>query len=60
LGGKSLTFTGVDYPADIAGFLEGGDPQGSRNMANQLTNAASTCPNVSCVRFLSLSYFTDC
>ncbi|KAF7364843.1 Cutinase [Mycena venus] len=33
LGGKSLTFTGVNYAADIAGFLEGGDPAGSATMA---------------------------
>ncbi|KAJ7292529.1 cutinase [Mycena rebaudengoi] len=49
LGGKSLTFTGVDYAADIAGFLAGGDPTGSRNMANQLTNAAASCPNAALV-----------
>ncbi|KAJ7274161.1 cutinase [Mycena rebaudengoi] len=45
LGGRSLTFTGVNYAADIAGFLAGGDPQGSRTMATLLTNAASACPN---------------
>jgi cutinase len=33
LGGKSLSFQGVDYPADIPGFLEGGDAQGSKDMA---------------------------
>ncbi|KAF8214990.1 cutinase, partial [Mycena galopus ATCC 62051] len=33
LGAKTLTFAGVDYPADIAGFLEGGDPAGSKTMA---------------------------
>ncbi|KAJ7680171.1 cutinase [Mycena olivaceomarginata] len=33
LSGKSLTFTGVDYPADIAGFLEGRDLAGSATMA---------------------------
>jgi cutinase len=49
LGGKSLTFTGVNYPADIAGFLEGGDPQGSINMAQDLTNAANSCPNAAIV-----------
>ncbi|KAJ7780787.1 cutinase [Mycena maculata] len=45
LGGKTLTFTGVDYPASIAGFLEGGDPAGSTTMAEDLTNAASSCPD---------------
>ncbi|KAF5361216.1 hypothetical protein D9757_013453 [Collybiopsis confluens] len=47
LGGKSLSFQGVDYPASILGFLEGGDPQGSTNMATMLTSAATSCPNVS-------------
>ncbi|THV08151.1 cutinase [Dendrothele bispora CBS 962.96] len=45
LGGRSLSFQGVDYPANIAGFLEGGDPQGSQTMANDLTTAANNCPN---------------
>ncbi|KAJ6585375.1 cutinase [Mycena capillaripes] len=53
LGGKSLTFTGVDYAADIAGFLEGGDPAGSATMAQDasfsLTNAANSCPNAALV-----------
>ncbi|KAK7462162.1 hypothetical protein VKT23_007765 [Stygiomarasmius scandens] len=49
LGSRSLSFQGVDYPADIPGFLEGGDPQGSRNMANDLTNAANACPNAKLV-----------
>ncbi|KAJ7439217.1 cutinase [Mycena latifolia] len=49
LGGKSLTFTGVDYAADIPGFLEGGDPAGSAAMAQDLTNAANSCPNVAIV-----------
>ncbi|KAJ7292536.1 cutinase, partial [Mycena rebaudengoi] len=48
---------GVDYAADVAGFLAGGDPIGSRNIVNQvtnqLTNAAASCPNVSRVRFSS-------
>ncbi|KAL0570679.1 hypothetical protein V5O48_011286 [Marasmius crinis-equi] len=49
LGGRSLSFTGVDYPADIAGFLAGGSPQGSRTMAQDLTSAASACPNAALV-----------
>ncbi|KAF7364844.1 Cutinase [Mycena venus] len=39
LGGKSLTFTGVDYAADIAGFLEGGDPTGSATMAQDASDS---------------------
>ncbi|KIK61370.1 carbohydrate esterase family 5 protein [Collybiopsis luxurians FD-317 M1] len=49
LGGKSLSFQGVDYPADIPGFLEGGSPEGSTNMANMLTSAASSCPDAALV-----------
>ncbi|KAJ7498489.1 cutinase [Mycena latifolia] len=49
LGGKSLSFQGVDYPASIPGFLEGGDPQGSKTMASDLTNAANSCPNAAIV-----------
>ncbi|KAJ7464652.1 cutinase [Mycena galericulata] len=49
LGSKTLTFTGVDYPADIAGFLEGGDPAGSKTMAQDLTNAANWCPDAAIV-----------
>ncbi|KAJ6560428.1 cutinase, partial [Mycena capillaripes] len=49
LGGKSLSFQGVDYPADIPGFLAGGDAQGSKTMATDLTNAATSCPNAAIV-----------
>ncbi|KAF7348237.1 Cutinase [Mycena sanguinolenta] len=49
LGGKSLAFTGVDYPANIAGFLEGGDPAGSVTMAQDITNAANSCPKAAIV-----------
>ncbi|KAJ7708628.1 cutinase [Mycena metata] len=33
LPGKTLSFAGVNYPTSIPGFLEGGDPQGSKTMA---------------------------
>ncbi|KAF5358987.1 hypothetical protein D9758_004833 [Tetrapyrgos nigripes] len=49
LGGQSLSFQGVDYPADIPGFLEGGDKQGSQTMADDITNAAKACPNTKIV-----------
>ncbi|KAJ7887485.1 cutinase [Mycena olivaceomarginata] len=49
LGGKSLSFQGVDYPADIPGFLAGGDAQGSKTMAADLTKAATSCPNAAIV-----------
>ncbi|KAJ7028105.1 cutinase-domain-containing protein [Mycena alexandri] len=48
--GKILTFMGVaNYSASIAGFLEGGDPDGSKAMASQLTLAARFCPDASVV-----------
>ncbi|KAE9406519.1 cutA, cutinase A [Gymnopus androsaceus JB14] len=49
LGGRSLSFQGVDYPASIAGFLEGGDPAGSQTMANDLTSAVNSCPDAKIV-----------
>ncbi|KAJ7717000.1 cutinase [Mycena metata] len=49
LGGKTLTFTGVNYPASIAGFLEGGDPAGSTTMAQDLTRAAASCPSAAII-----------
>ncbi|KAF9255237.1 hypothetical protein L218DRAFT_844708, partial [Marasmius fiardii PR-910] len=33
LGGRSLSFNGVEFPADIPGFLAGGSPEGSLQMA---------------------------
>ncbi|KAJ7930560.1 cutinase [Mycena leptocephala] len=42
---KTLTFSGVDYPAEFVGFFEGGSPEGSVAMAQQLTSAANSCPN---------------
>ncbi|KAK1227895.1 hypothetical protein PQX77_009085 [Marasmius sp. AFHP31] len=49
LGSRSLSFQGVDYPADIPGFLAGGDPAGSRTMAADITAAANSCPNAKIV-----------
>ncbi|KAJ7749629.1 cutinase [Mycena metata] len=46
---KTLTFEGVAYSASIAGFLEGGDPDGSKAMASQITLAARLCPDASVV-----------
>ena len=31
-GGKKLVVQGVDYPANVQGFLAGGDAQGSKTM----------------------------
>lgn len=49
LSGKSLNFIGVDYPADIAGFLAGGSREGATNMANGVTSTANACPNTKIV-----------
>ncbi|CAK5263097.1 unnamed protein product [Mycena citricolor] len=48
-GNLTLAFAGVAYAADVLGFLEGGDPQGARAMANDLTSAASACPKAALV-----------
>lgn len=34
IGEDNLALQGVDYPADVAGFEEGGDPDGSQLMAD--------------------------
>ncbi|XP_006457779.1 hypothetical protein AGABI2DRAFT_190202 [Agaricus bisporus var. bisporus H97] len=49
LGGRSLNFVGVDYAATIGGFLQGGDPEGARTMARDVTSFASSCPNTAIV-----------
>lgn len=40
-----VTVTGVDYPANVAGFLQGGDPDGAETMAGLAQAAANACPN---------------
>ncbi|KAH8801992.1 cutinase, partial [Flagelloscypha sp. PMI_526] len=37
------SFVGVDYPADWQGAVIGGSIQGSRTMAQMITNSSSTC-----------------
>lgn len=49
LAGKSVDFIGVDYPADVAGYLAGGSPIGAANMADGVTQAASRCPDTKIV-----------
>ncbi|OJD33109.1 uncharacterized protein BKCO1_3300095 [Diplodia corticola] len=41
----NVDFQGVDYPADVAGFLAGGDAGGSKLMAQMVTQAVASCPN---------------
>ncbi|EKG20767.1 Cutinase [Macrophomina phaseolina MS6] len=45
MGGGNVQFQGVDYPADVPGFLAGGDAQGSKTMAQMVTQAVAACPN---------------
>ncbi|APA13668.1 hypothetical protein SS1G_07661 [Sclerotinia sclerotiorum 1980 UF-70] len=49
LGSSAVSMTGVDYPADIPGFLEGGDSAGSQTMAKMVTSALSSCPETKIV-----------
>ncbi|KAA8564429.1 hypothetical protein EYC84_011366 [Monilinia fructicola] len=47
--GGSVTMNGVPYAADVPGFLKGGDPTGSKVMANMVSSALSSCPNTKLV-----------
>ena len=50
LGGTSrLAIQGVTYPANVAGFLSGGDAAGSTTMFNLINQAASRCPSTKIV-----------
>lgn len=49
LENQSLNFIGVDYPADLQGFEEGGDPNGAKTMAADITNAVNSCPDTKVV-----------
>ncbi|GKT44522.1 cutinase [Colletotrichum spaethianum] len=43
--GGNLAVQGVEYPADIPGFLAGGDANGSQMMATLTQQAITNCPN---------------
>ncbi|KAF9053103.1 cutinase [Panaeolus papilionaceus] len=49
LPGRSVDFSGVSYPANVAGFLAGGDNGGSITMANSVTSIANRCSNTKIV-----------
>ncbi|KAJ7085437.1 cutinase-domain-containing protein [Mycena belliarum] len=49
LGNRTLSFTGVDYPAQVPGYLESGNLEDSAKMAHILTSAAGQCPSASLV-----------
>jgi hypothetical protein len=45
VGAGNVAVQGVDYPADIPGFLAGGDAGGSTKMASLVAQAMSQCPS---------------
>ncbi|KAI8933880.1 hypothetical protein NX059_009577 [Plenodomus lindquistii] len=50
LGGTgALAIQGVTYPANVIGFLAGGDSAGATTMFNLINQAASRCPNTKIV-----------
>lgn len=49
IGSQSLAVQGVDYPATIAGYLEGGDPGGAATLASLVSQAVSQCPSTQIV-----------
>ncbi len=49
LGAENVAVQGVDYPADILGYLEGGDKGGASTTASLLNQAASECPDTKIV-----------
>lgn len=50
LGGASrLAIQGVNYAANVFGFLAGGDAQGTTTMFNLINQAASRCPSTKIV-----------
>lgn len=49
IGADNIAVQGVDYPANILGYLEGGDLGGAATTASLLERAASQCPNTQIV-----------
>ncbi|KAF3025490.1 separase/separin [Neopestalotiopsis sp. 37M] len=47
--GGDIAVQGVQYPADIPGFLAGGDKAGSAKMASLVTQAMTQCPDTKVV-----------
>ncbi|KAL0941649.1 cutinase [Colletotrichum truncatum] len=44
IGADNLAVQGIEYPADIPGFLAGGDANGSQMMATLTQQAITNCP----------------
>lgn len=49
VGMENLAVQGVEYPANVQGFLAGGDANGSKSMAQLVTQAMTQCPNTKVV-----------
>ncbi|KAI6783468.1 uncharacterized protein J7T54_005497 [Emericellopsis cladophorae] len=49
IGRTNLAVQGVTYPANVAGFLAGGDAAGSRTLASLAQRAATQCPRTQIV-----------
>ena len=49
LGANTVAFQGVDYPADIAGYLAGGSSEGAGTLASLVNTAATKCPDTQIV-----------
>ena len=49
MGADNVAVQGIDYPADIQGFLAGGDAGGSALMAQMVGMAMSQCPQTKLV-----------
>ena len=49
IGADKFSVQGVDYPATILGYLEGGDAGGAATTASLLEQAASQCPDTQIV-----------
>ncbi|THV47036.1 hypothetical protein BGAL_0340g00060 [Botrytis galanthina] len=45
VGAGNMAAQGVPYPADIPGFLAGGDAAGSKMMAQMISTAVTNCPD---------------
>lgn len=58
VGTNGLTIQGVNsYSASVDGYLEGGDPSGSSNMASLISQAHSLCPKT---KLIAAGYSQGC